>query len=148
MNSLKQKIFVFVLVALGLFFLNSFVDMATREKIKWMNDVVVEHYQCKSQKHNSFNHIITLATGEKFYNITHEACKFDEFSIIIELKKTVNITTDEKGFYQVMYNSQGIFDLLIKNKSVKKSKQAALLVALIFFFLAGVLYIKDRRRKK
>lgn len=137
---LKHKVISMVFLILSLLFFNSFIEKESRDKLYVIRDVTVLNYYCKSQKHNSFMHRIVIRGGGELYNLTTEECMHHELESVVKQNLLIDLTTDGKEFYEIISESEVIFQIKQKKELLEKRRQASLLLAAVFFGLASLTY--------
>ena len=93
-------------------------------------------------------HKVTLQGGKELYNLTREGCKHSEMELIISSKGLIDVTTDGKEFFQISTDSKRFYQAEMKEALLNKRKQTSLLLAILFWGLASIIYYKNNKIKK
>lgn len=142
---MKNKVIAFVFAFIGAFFLYSYIEKVSRGKVTTLNNLIVQAYKCKEDKHNSYVHTIDTRKLQLF-SINRDKCKVDTFNTIIDKKVAVRVVTDGVEFFQVIAGNNALYNFQ-SSKSLFESRQSAnLLLSLIFFILAFTTLIKNYRK--
>ena len=133
----------FILV--GLFFAFFHLDESHRENVSEVS-AFIKKYSCDEGRNENFSHEIILDNDARYYSINYYSCMYKAFNQIIKDHSKVSLIVDNREFYQVKLGQNTLISYEEIMKMVKNRVGGGLVLALLFWGIAGFLLYKERMK--
>lgn len=144
--TLKDKLSIFISLALGLVFMYGFINLAIREEPTW-GEYHIKDYECSERKRDYF-HNLSFIDRSSLHAFSEIACLNESEKIKIQSSKKVKVLHDETTFYQLENKGKVYFEKQENKSSIKQSMAWAFIMGSFMIFIAILRYIKVKNRLK